>query len=70
MVAKVTPLKAIRQKCLDCCVYVKGEVKNCTSYGCPLWEFRFGKYPRKSSYFMKKNLVKPSVHTPNGEEER
>lgn len=56
---KVTPLRVIRQKCLDCCCFVKNEVKLCTSYGCPLHEFRFGKYPRKSAYFTHKKYEKP-----------
>ena len=40
-----TPLKAIREKCLDCCVGQSGEVKMCPAEDCPLWPFRFGKNP-------------------------
>lgn len=35
--AKVTPMKAIRRKCLDCCVGQVVEVRECTVITCPLW---------------------------------
>lgn len=41
---KMTPLEAIRAKCLDC-VYDAGEVKLCPCTSCPLHAFRFGKNP-------------------------
>ena len=39
----MTPLKAIRAKCLDCCYDNVMEVRLCPATNCPLWEFRFGK---------------------------
>ena len=42
---KVTPLKAIRLKCLDCSNNSSGEVKFCPIEDCPLYAFRFGKNP-------------------------
>lgn len=48
---KITPLRAIRLKCLDCCVGSANEVKLCGAVNCPLFEWRFGKYPKKSTYF-------------------
>lgn len=43
-----SPLRAIREKCIDCmCGYVP-EVKRCPSTNCPLWIFRFGKNPTTS----------------------
>lgn len=45
MEKNVTVLKAIRNKCLECCGYSPNEVKNCTSKTCPLYVFRFGKNP-------------------------
>ena len=42
----LTPVKAIRAKCLDCCAFSPKEVKLCRSYSCPLWQYRFGKNPR------------------------
>ena len=40
-----TPLKAIRQKCLDCCCYEKKEVRLCAAVNCPLHPYRFGHRP-------------------------
>jgi hypothetical protein len=39
---EVTPMKAIRQKCLDCSCGSNEEVKNCFAKKCPLYQFRFG----------------------------
>lgn len=44
--AKRTPLKAIRAKCLDCCCGQTYEVRMCPSEDCPLHEYRFGKRPK------------------------
>lgn len=41
----VTPLKAIRLKCLDCCCGSSVEVSECPCGDCSLWVFRFGKNP-------------------------
>lgn len=40
-----SPMKAIREKCLDCCCNSYSEVTNCPSVKCPLHPFRFGKNP-------------------------
>ena len=40
-----TPLKAIKEKCLDCCCGQAAEVKLCDIVSCPLHPFRFGKNP-------------------------
>lgn len=42
---KMTPLKAIRARCLDCCCGQAYEVKRCTVQDCPLWAWRFGHTP-------------------------
>ena len=39
----ITPLQAIRQKCLDCVWGDSKEVKLCPAETCPLFPFRFGK---------------------------
>ena len=39
----LTPAKAIRKKCLECCCWSQDEVKMCTAEDCALWPFRFGK---------------------------
>ena len=41
----MTPMQAIRAKCLDCCCGQVQEVKLCPATGCPLWAFRFGRNP-------------------------
>ena len=46
---KLTPLKAIRKKCLDC-TSTSNEVKNCAFSDCPLHILRFGRrIPRGTS---------------------
>ena len=40
-----TPLKAIRQHCLDCCCGQVNEVKLCPATSCSLHPYRFGKNP-------------------------
>ncbi|ATV71738.1 hypothetical protein CTN00_01385 [Fusobacterium pseudoperiodonticum] len=39
---EITPMKAIKQKCLDCSCGSNEEVKNCFAKKCPLYQFRFG----------------------------
>ncbi len=39
----MTPLKAIRAKCLDCCCGQLNEVRLCPIDDCPLYAFRFGR---------------------------
>lgn len=43
----MTPLKAIRTKCLDCCESVY-EVKQCPVTTCALYPFRHGKNPNRT----------------------
>lgn len=42
---RISPLKAIRLKCLDCCCGSGYEVKLCTAEKCPLHPFRDGHNP-------------------------
>ena len=48
--SRITPMQAIRKKCLDCCVNQFLEIKTCPVLDCPLWKFRLGLHP-----FTKKN---------------
>jgi len=41
----LTPVKAIRKKCLDCCVFQPIEVRLCSAVNCPLYPYRHGKRP-------------------------
>lgn len=45
---RISALKAIRLKCLDCCCGSSNEVKLCTVAGCPLYPFREGHNPFKA----------------------
>jgi len=38
-----SPLKAIRLKCLDCCLEQSNEVSLCGATACPVYPLRFGK---------------------------
>lgn len=42
---QLTPIKAIRAKCLDCCFDSNNEVKYCTVTQCSLWPYRLGRNP-------------------------
>ena len=44
---RISPLKAIRLKCLDCCCGSSNEVKLCPARGCPLHPFREGINPNR-----------------------
>ena len=44
----LTPIKAIRAYCLDCCCGSKNEVRLCPSEKCTLHPYRLGKRPKKS----------------------
>jgi hypothetical protein len=45
--AKRTPIKAIRAKCLDCACGQFVEVRECPVKECPLWEYRLGHRPKE-----------------------
>lgn len=47
--AKLTPLKAIRAKCMDCTAGQFIEIRLCTCTECPLYEYRMGKRPKGES---------------------
>lgn len=54
---EVSPMKAIRQKCLDCSCGSSEEVKNCFAKKCPLYQFRFGYKLDENGNRKKKNLT-------------
>jgi hypothetical protein len=41
----MSPMEAIRAKCLDCCAGNAHEVRHCVAIACPSWPFRTGKNP-------------------------
>jgi hypothetical protein len=46
MTKSLTPLKAIRARCIDCSGFERKEVKNCQHLDCPLYHLRTGKGAR------------------------
>lgn len=44
---RLTPVRAIRLKCLDCSAGSSNEVKLCLIEDCPLYKYRFGKNPAR-----------------------
>ena len=47
---KITPIKAIRSHCIDCCCGSKLEVKFCPSVKCSLYPYRLGHKPKVVDY--------------------
>lgn len=43
----VTPIRAIRKKCLDCSGDSAAEVRACELTACPLYPYRLGKNPNR-----------------------
>ncbi len=57
----LTPLRAIRKKCLDCSAGSRIEVRQCSVLDCPLYLYRMGSNPkRKGVGGGKKNLRLPT----------
>jgi hypothetical protein len=46
--AKRTPIKAIRAKCIDCTNGQNLEIRECPITECPLWEYRMGHRPKNN----------------------
>ncbi len=44
----MTPIKAIRAKCLDCCCGQVNEVRLCPCAECALYPYRLGKDPARA----------------------
>lgn len=45
----ITPMKAIRLKCLDCVNGQIQEINKCHIKKCPLWIYRTGHRPKENS---------------------
>jgi len=64
---RLTPVKAIRAKCLDCCCNQVKEVRLCPVEKCPLYPYRMGKNPARSGLGMgqqrieEKSSVEPTI---------
>lgn len=61
---RISPLKAIRLFCLECCGYQSNEVQTCLSKNeCILFHYRLGKNKTGKSNL---SLAKPSGETSHG----
>ncbi|MBP3897147.1 MAG: hypothetical protein J6D57_04845 [Mogibacterium sp.] len=47
--AKLTPIKAIRAKCVDCSGGELREIRECPMTKCPIWPYRMGKRPKEDA---------------------
>ncbi len=45
---RMSPLKALRARCIDCCAGSRHEVRLCTAVACPAWPFRMGANPYRT----------------------
>ena len=50
---KLTPIKAIRKKCLDCMNGQYSEVRNCPEMECSIYPYRLGKRPKPDGIGLK-----------------
>ena len=66
--APLSPLQAIRRKCLDCSVFQVSEIKLCETLSCSLWPFRSGKHPYTSAK-LKNGILDADSNKQNGSEE-
>lgn len=64
----LTPIKAIRQKCLDCTCFQPKEIRTCGIKACSLWSYRMGHRPKKeadSSTIQEENNEEAVNHEPD-----
>lgn len=59
----LTPVKAIRKKCLDCCCYQPKEVALCTATNCPLFSYRLGHRPTKGNNLIDESYTEKTAPT-------
>lgn len=50
MSKKITPMRAIRKKCLECTNGQASEVKYCLIKDCPLFAYRMGHRPQETDF--------------------
>lgn len=64
---RLTPIKAIRERCINCSGYSLKEVRECTHDECPLHQYRFARRPReKASATPMKAIRKHCIECCNG----
>ena len=55
--AKLTPVKAIRKKCLDCCCGSSKAVRLCSVKTCALYGYRNGHRPKDGEFTTENSLM-------------
>lgn len=65
-----TPMKAIREKCLDCCCGSSQEVKLCEIHDCALYPFRLGKNPNKQRTYTEEEKAALAARLKNTRDNR
>ena len=61
----LTPIKAIRAKCLDCCAGSYKEVTLCKVHNCSLYPYRFGKRPNMGMVTPEDHITICTPETPH-----
>ena len=62
--AVLTPIKAIRAKCMDCCAGQFIEIRLCTISSCPLYPYRMGHRPKGEEVITEKAEIEKSEASP------
>lgn len=57
----LTPIKAIRAKCIDCSCGSLREVRECNMKDCTLWPYRMGKRPKNDKYIDDNELAEKNI---------
>lgn len=57
----LTPIKAIRAKCIDCSCGSLREVRECRLEECSLWPYRMGKRPKNDKYIDDNELTEKNI---------
>jgi hypothetical protein len=60
----LTPVKAIRAKCIDCTGHQPKEVRECPVYYCPCWPYRMGRRPSETTYAERPPRYEVPPHLP------
>jgi len=55
-IKRLTPMKAIRKKCLDCSNEQPSEVRHCLVTDCALYQYRLGHNPKREGINGRKNV--------------
>jgi hypothetical protein len=67
----MSPLEAVRARCIDCCAGQAKEVAVCPAVGCPAWPFRMGTDPwRKPASEARREAARRTMATLNARRNR